>query len=204
MQTAPLNDLIGHLDALLNPSAFDDYGPNGLQVPGTRRDCARSSPASARGSSCSSAPPSTSAELVLVHHGLFWGARPAPIDAQLKRRLKLLFEHDIALAAYHLPLDAHPEVGNNALLAEALGATDRRAVRRASACAPGFAGDGIPPTSSSRACARRPRPRAARLPRRAGRVRTIGDRLRRRRQSTSTTRSPRASTPSSPASRAST
>ena len=63
------------------------------------------------------------ADLVLVHHGLFWSAT-GPIDAQLKRRLQLLFDHDIALAAYHLPLDAHLEVGNNALLARAIGATD--------------------------------------------------------------------------------
>jgi dinuclear metal center YbgI/SA1388 family protein len=63
------------------------------------------------------------ADLVLVHHGLFWGAI-GPIDGRLKRRLELLFEHDMALAAYHLPLDAHPEVGNNALLARAIGATD--------------------------------------------------------------------------------
>jgi dinuclear metal center YbgI/SA1388 family protein len=67
------------------------------------------------------------ADLLLVHHGLFWGgsgAQAQPIDAQLKRRLKLLFDADIALAAYHLPLDAHPEVGNNALLARALGAEE--------------------------------------------------------------------------------
>lgn len=122
MQTAPIKDLIGHLDALLNPSAFDDYGPNGLQVPGK----------GAIGTVVTGVSASTAlferaielgADLVLVHHGLFWGAT-GPIDAQLKRRLQLLFDHDIALAAYHLPLDAHPEVGNNALLARAIGATD--------------------------------------------------------------------------------
>jgi dinuclear metal center YbgI/SA1388 family protein len=61
--------------------------------------------------------------LLLVHHGLFWG-ETGPIDAQLKRRLQVLFDAEISLAAYHLPLDAHLEVGNNALLARALGATD--------------------------------------------------------------------------------
>ena len=125
MQTAPLNDLIGHLDALLNPSAFDDYGPNGLQVPGN----------DAVGTVVTGVSASIElferaiehgGDLVLVHHGLFWGntSPPTPVDAQLKRRLKLLFDHDIALAAYHLPLDAHLEVGNNALLARALGATE--------------------------------------------------------------------------------
>jgi dinuclear metal center YbgI/SA1388 family protein len=61
------------------------------------------------------------ADLVLVHHGLFWRGDPLGITPLLHRRLRPLFEHDIALAAYHLPLDAHPEVGNNALLARALG-----------------------------------------------------------------------------------
>ena len=121
MHTAPINDLIGHLDALLNPSAFDDYGPNGLQVPGN----------DAIGTVVTGVSASIDlferaidhgADLVLVHHGLFWGST-GPVDAQLKRRLKLLFDHDLALAAYHLPLDAHLEVGNNALLAQAIGAT---------------------------------------------------------------------------------
>jgi dinuclear metal center YbgI/SA1388 family protein len=66
------------------------------------------------------------ADLVLVHHGLFWRGDPQQITPLLYRRLKPLFTHDIALAAYHLPLDAHPVHGNNALLAQALGATDPR------------------------------------------------------------------------------
>jgi dinuclear metal center YbgI/SA1388 family protein len=125
MQTAPLNDLIGHLDALLNPSAFDDYGPNGLQVPGNDAIGTVVTGVSASVELFERAA-KHDADLVLVHHGLFWGKSgpPAPIDAQLKRRLALLFDHDMALAAYHLPLDAHPEVGNNALLAQAIGATD--------------------------------------------------------------------------------
>jgi dinuclear metal center YbgI/SA1388 family protein len=122
VQTAPITDLIGHLDALLNPSAFDDYGPNGLQVPGNDAISTVVTGVSASSELFEQAA-EHGADLVLVHHGLFWGAT-GPIDARLKRRLKLLFDHDIALAAYHLPLDAHPEVGNNALLAAAIGATD--------------------------------------------------------------------------------
>jgi dinuclear metal center YbgI/SA1388 family protein len=122
MQTAPINDLIGHLDALLNPSAFDDYGPNGLQVPGSGEIGTIVTGVSASTALFEQAA-EHDADLVLVHHGLFWGAT-GPIDAQLKRRLELLFENDMALAAYHLPLDAHLEVGNNALLATAIGATD--------------------------------------------------------------------------------
>ena len=56
-----------------------------------------------------------------MHHGLFWGAGPLLVDPLLKRRLKVLFDHDIGLAAYHLPLDAHPTLGNNARIAAELG-----------------------------------------------------------------------------------
>jgi dinuclear metal center YbgI/SA1388 family protein len=122
VQTAPINDLIGHLDALLNPSAFDDYGPNGLQVPGNDAISTVVTGVSAS-SELFELAAEHDADLVLVHHGLFWGAT-GPIDTRLKRRLELLFEHNMALAAYHLPLDAHPEVGNNALLAQAIGATE--------------------------------------------------------------------------------
>ena len=59
---------------------------------------------------------------MLVHHGLFWNFAPVGLTPRLAERLRPLFRHDIALAAYHLPLDAHPAVGNNALLADALGA----------------------------------------------------------------------------------
>jgi dinuclear metal center YbgI/SA1388 family protein len=61
------------------------------------------------------------AQLVLCHHGIFWSGELGPVTPQLKARLKLLFDSDMSLAAYHLPLDAHPEVGNNALICEALG-----------------------------------------------------------------------------------
>jgi dinuclear metal center YbgI/SA1388 family protein len=122
MQTAPIKDLIGHLDALLNPSAFDDYGPNGLQVPGKDRISTLMTGVSASTALFERAI-AQGADLVLVHHGLFWGSL-GPVDGQLKRRLQLLFDHDIGLAAYHLPLDAHLELGNNALLARAIGATD--------------------------------------------------------------------------------
>ena len=114
--------LIAEADSLLTPQSFADYGPNGLQVP-------HSQPVDTIVTSVSASvelferAAEHDADLVLVHHGLFWGTT-GPIDAQLKRRLQLLFDNDIALAAYHLPLDAHPEIGNNALLAAAIGATD--------------------------------------------------------------------------------
>ena len=82
------------------------------------------------------------ADLVLVHHGLFWRGDPQQITPLLHRRLQPLFAHDIALAAYHLPLDAHPEHGNNALLAQALGG-DRHAAFAEIGVPSAFAGDGL-------------------------------------------------------------
>ena len=63
---------------------------------------------------------------MLVHHGLFWNFHPTGLTPLLAERLRPLFKHDINLAAYHLPLDAHPELGNNAILARELGCTDRQ------------------------------------------------------------------------------
>jgi dinuclear metal center YbgI/SA1388 family protein len=120
----PILDLLAHADALLHPEAFSDYGPNGLQVPGGREIDHIVTGVSATAALFERAA-ELEADLVLVHHGLFWNSPPTlagPIDPALKRRLKLLFDHDLALAAYHLPLDAHPEIGNNALLAAGLGA----------------------------------------------------------------------------------
>jgi dinuclear metal center YbgI/SA1388 family protein len=64
---------------------------------------------------------SAGAQLVLVHHGLLWDNEPRVIDARVRRRLQALFDADLTLAGYHLALDAHPEIGNNALLARELG-----------------------------------------------------------------------------------
>jgi dinuclear metal center YbgI/SA1388 family protein len=118
---AALNDLIAELDALLEPSRFRDYGPNGLQVPG-KPTVARVATGVSASAELFERALAAQADLILVHHGLFWGRGPAPIDPTMKRRLKLLFEADVSLVAYHLPLDAHPTVGNNALIASALGA----------------------------------------------------------------------------------
>ena len=117
---ASVTDLIADLDALLDPGAFDDYGPNGLQVPGREHVETVVTGVSASAALLMQAI-DAGADLVLVHHGLFWGER-GPLDRELAGRLKLLLTADVGLAAYHLPLDAHLEVGNNALLARALGA----------------------------------------------------------------------------------
>ena len=115
-----MSSLLTALDELLNPGAFRDLGPNGLQVPGpdvvhrvvtgvtAQRELVERAVAER-------------AQLVLVHHGLFWEFQPAGLSPVQAERLRPLFKHDIALAGYHLPLDAHPELGNNAILAERLG-----------------------------------------------------------------------------------
>jgi dinuclear metal center YbgI/SA1388 family protein len=116
-----LTDAIAELDRLLEPQAFRDYCPNGLQVPG-REEVSKVVTAVSASAELFERAVAAKADLIVVHHGLFWGSSPAAIDLPMKRRLKLLFDADISLAAYHLPLDAHPEVGNNALIARSLGA----------------------------------------------------------------------------------
>jgi dinuclear metal center YbgI/SA1388 family protein len=121
---AAIKDLIAHLDDLLRPSAFADYGPNGLQVPGPDEVHTVVTGVSAHAELFERAA-AHDAGLVLVHHGLFWRGQPLEIGPAMHRRLKLLFDNDMALAAYHLPLDGHPEHGNNALIAEGLGCEER-------------------------------------------------------------------------------
>ena len=136
-----IDDLIRALDELLDPAAFDDYGPNGLQVPGPSEVRRVVTGVSAQRPLAERAV-ELGAELVLVHHGLFWKFLPVGLTPVLAERLRPLFKHDVGLAAYHLPLDAHPEVGNNALLAEGLGCAEHEAfatIGRAGT----FAGDGI-------------------------------------------------------------
>ncbi|HEY4810052.1 MAG TPA: Nif3-like dinuclear metal center hexameric protein [Solirubrobacteraceae bacterium] len=115
------SQILGELDRILEPSRFDDYCLNGLQVPGPAQVQTIATGVSAHAELFELAA-QAHAELLLVHHGLFWGPGVRQIEPTLKRRLQILFDANIALAAYHLPLDAHLEFGNNALLAHALGA----------------------------------------------------------------------------------
>jgi dinuclear metal center YbgI/SA1388 family protein len=119
-----LQTIVDHLDAILDPAAYDDYGPNGLQVPGRETVETVVTGVSANVELFTRAR-EEDADLVLVHHGLFWAGPPRPLDRASKRRLQILFDADMSLAAYHLPLDGHPEHGNNALLAEAIGCEAR-------------------------------------------------------------------------------
>jgi dinuclear metal center YbgI/SA1388 family protein len=125
VQTAvtPIRDIVAHLDDLLRPQAFSDYAPNGLQVPGPDDVTTVVTGVSAHAELLRRAA-DAGAGLVLVHHGLFWRGQPLEVTAVMHARLKLLYDNEMALAAYHLPLDAHPEHGNNVLLAEAVGLQD--------------------------------------------------------------------------------
>jgi dinuclear metal center YbgI/SA1388 family protein len=116
-----VSDVVAEADRLLEPGRFEDYGPNGLQVPGPAEVATIATGVSAHAELFELAE-REGADLLLVHHGLFWGDGARVIDSVLKHRLQILFDADIALAAYHLPLDAHLDIGNNALLAGALGA----------------------------------------------------------------------------------
>jgi dinuclear metal center YbgI/SA1388 family protein len=115
-----IEDLIAALDELLDPAGYADLGPNGLQVPGAREVTRVVTGVSAQRELIERAV-EIEAQLVLVHHGLFWDFQPSGLTPVLAERLRPLFKHDVNLAAYHIPLDAHAQLGNNALLAEALG-----------------------------------------------------------------------------------
>jgi dinuclear metal center YbgI/SA1388 family protein len=119
---AAIADVIAFLDELLAIEGFPDLGPNGLQVPGSATVTTVVTGVSAQRELFERAL-EEQAELVLVHHGILWDFEPRRIGAAQAARLKLLLANDVALAAYHLPLDAHVEHGNNALLAQQLGAT---------------------------------------------------------------------------------
>src|SRR3954467_7156501 len=145
---ASLSAIVEHLDSLLDPAAYDDYGPNGIQVPGREAVETIVTGVSANVELFTRAG-EANADLVLVHHGLFWAGPPRPLDRASKRRLQLLFDADMSLAAYHLPLDGHLEHGNNALLADAIGCASKAPFaqhKRATIGVAGrFGGDGIAP-----------------------------------------------------------
>ena len=116
------DEIVGHADALLEIERFPEFAPQGLQVIGS--DAVTTI---ACGVSCSrelfERSVGLGAQLVLVHHGLFWRNEPLVVDARLRGRLEALFAGDASLVAYHLALDAHPTLGNNAQLAARIGAT---------------------------------------------------------------------------------
>ncbi|MGK0674035.1 MAG: Nif3-like dinuclear metal center hexameric protein [Halothiobacillaceae bacterium] len=112
--------LLSYCDELLDVKAFTDYAPNGLQVEG-RTDIGRIVSGVTASQALLDAAVAFKADAVLVHHGYFWKGEDARITGMKRKRLATLLAHEINLIAYHLPLDGHPELGNNAQWARALG-----------------------------------------------------------------------------------
>lgn len=114
------DNLRSALDTLLDAGRFRDYCPNGLQVEG-RAEVRRVVSGVTASLALIERAVDSGADAILVHHGLFWKGDDMRVVGPKKRRLELLLKHEINLFAYHLPLDAHPELGNNAQLAKQLG-----------------------------------------------------------------------------------
>lgn len=115
-----LIELVNSANQLLTPERFQDYCPNGLQVEG-RTEVRRLVSGVTASLDLLEAAVAARADAILVHHGYFWKGESAPVVGMKRKRLQLLLNHDISLIVYHLPLDAHPELGNNAQLAKRLG-----------------------------------------------------------------------------------
>ncbi len=114
--------LLQAFDSLLQPERFKDYGPNGLQVEG-KAEVRKIVSGVTASLALIEAAVEAQADAIFVHHGLFWRGQSGAVTGWMKQRLALLLQHDINLYAYHLPLDAHPELGNNAQLGLQLGLT---------------------------------------------------------------------------------
>jgi len=117
---ASRDEIVAFLDELLDARGWPDHGPNGLQVPGSTEVGLVVSGVSAHAELFAAAS-AAGAQMVLCHHGILWEKGPTVVTRAQKARLEALFAADMSLVAYHLPLDAHAEVGNNALICAALG-----------------------------------------------------------------------------------
>jgi dinuclear metal center YbgI/SA1388 family protein len=142
------DEIVRFADELLEVHRFPEYGRPGLQVLGADEVAKLACGVSASLELFERAA-AGGAQLVLVHHGLFWRNEPLWVDRRLRRRLEALFAADLSLAAYHLALDAHPELGNNALLARELGVEVERPFGEV-----GLGGSLHEPWSATDVCAR--------------------------------------------------
>lgn len=118
--TTSRTELLQAFDDLLQPARFKDYAPNGLQVEG-KTGVHRIVSGVTASLALIEAAVAARADAIFVHHGLFWRGQDGTVTGWMKQRLALLLHHDINLYAYHLPLDAHPTLGNNAQLGVQLG-----------------------------------------------------------------------------------
>ncbi len=114
------DELAAYVHELLAVDAFQDYCPNGLQVEG-RGEIRRIAAAVTASQAVIDAALTWGADALLVHHGYFWKREAAPLTGIKGRRIRTLMRHDLNLFAWHLPLDAHPELGNNAVWGAAMG-----------------------------------------------------------------------------------
>ena len=119
-------EILAWCDDILQTAQFKDYAPNGLQVEGAEKieKIVAAVTASRAAVECAA---QQGAQLLLVHHGMFWKSEPPLITGWKEQRIAALLAHNINLAGYHLPLDAHPVLGNNAQLAQRLGWTQTAA-----------------------------------------------------------------------------
>lgn len=132
---ASLNEIIQWCDHTLKSPEFKDYAPNGLQIEG-KAEVKKILCAVTASQTAIDAAIAYGADLLLVHHGYFWKGEAYPITGMRGKRIKALIQHDISLVGYHLPLDSHPTLGNNAAIAdllaleniEALDPTDRHPI----------------------------------------------------------------------------
>ncbi|HAF00482.1 MAG TPA: Nif3-like dinuclear metal center hexameric protein [Methylophilaceae bacterium] len=115
-----LNELNAYLSQIMQPERFADYCPNGLQIEG-KSDIHKIVTGVTASYDLIQAAIESNADAILVHHGYFWRGETQVLTGLKKRRIQTLLEHDISLFAYHLPLDAHPEYGNNVMLGQQLG-----------------------------------------------------------------------------------
>lgn len=114
------DQIVEFCDELLDSASFTDYGPNGLQVPGVAEVDSIATAVSAHLESIEAAI-EAGAQMLITHHGLFWDFHGRSLSEQMAARLKAAFAGGLSIAGYHLPLDAHPEIGNNVLLCRQLG-----------------------------------------------------------------------------------
>ncbi|MBD0290369.1 MAG: Nif3-like dinuclear metal center hexameric protein [Thermoleophilia bacterium] len=119
------DEITAFADELLEVASYPDYGPIGLQVAGAE-DVSRIACGVSASRELFQRAAERRAQMVIVHHGLFWDRDSRVVDALMRERLRALFDADLSLVAYHLALDAHPEIGNNANLARELGVQRER------------------------------------------------------------------------------
>ena len=142
-----LHDIVSYADNYLKITEFSDYCPNGLQVEGQQEIHKIASGVSASMDFIEAAS-AWGAQCLLVHHGYFWKNEPSPITGMKKKRISRLLKQDLSLLAYHLPLDAHPVVGNNIQLAEKLGIQPIGPLQKTARMPIGTVGNLAEPTSA--------------------------------------------------------